>query len=184
MRSAAVTVRRPGAKMTPASSTRTFDHVGRVNRSANSASRDSRQGGSGSEEMGRRWECCIPSRRIRRAESRQSCKGATNRIDYLIRSSPVCRPSGTLTRMTKPDLTLAQIAAQFTCYNVEKSGGGYMILDRRTSNPVARLRPIPTPIASSYSIGQTSRGGGCTFGNLGRMKLRPSTLARLIGSAQ
>src|ERR1700674_5570865 len=44
--------------------------------------------------------------------------------------------------MTKPDPTLAQIAAQFTRHDVEKSGGGYLILDRRTSNPVARLRPI------------------------------------------
>jgi hypothetical protein len=31
---------------------------------------------------------------------------------------------------------LAQIAAQFTQYDVESSGGSYMILDRRTSNPV------------------------------------------------
>jgi hypothetical protein len=48
----------------------------------------------------------------------------------------------TLTGMIKPDPMLAQIAAQFTRYDVEKSGGGYMILDR-TSNPVARLQPIP-----------------------------------------
>jgi hypothetical protein len=45
--------------------------------------------------------------------------------------------------MTKTDPTLAQIAAQFARHDVEKSGGGYMILDRCTSNPVARLRPIP-----------------------------------------
>jgi hypothetical protein len=42
---------------------------------------------------------------------------------------------GTLTGMTKSDPTLAQIAAQFTQYGVEKSRGGYMILDRRTANP-------------------------------------------------
>ncbi len=45
--------------------------------------------------------------------------------------------------MTTIDPTLAQIAAQFTRHHVEKSSGGYMILDRRTSNPVAGLRPIP-----------------------------------------
>jgi hypothetical protein len=45
--------------------------------------------------------------------------------------------------MSKPDPTLAQISAQFTGYDVERSGGGYIILDRGTSDPIARLRPIP-----------------------------------------
>ena len=54
MRSAAETVRRPGAKMTPASSIRTFDQVGRVNRSANSTSRDRKRSGSGDPDELRR----------------------------------------------------------------------------------------------------------------------------------
>ena len=61
MRSADVTVRRLGARMTPAISTSTCDQVGRVNRSANPARQERKRGGSGSGETWRRWECCIPS---------------------------------------------------------------------------------------------------------------------------
>src|SRR6266446_10134796 len=54
-RGVAETVRRPGAKMAPASRTRTFDQVGRVNRSANPTSRDRNRSGSGDpDEPGRR----------------------------------------------------------------------------------------------------------------------------------
>ncbi len=45
--------------------------------------------------------------------------------------------------MTKPDLALSQIAARFTRHDVEWSRGAFMIIDRRTANPIARLRPIP-----------------------------------------
>ena len=76
-----------------------------------------------------------------------------------------------MTRMAKTDLTLAQIAAQFTCYNVEKSGGGYMILDRRTSNPVAQLRPIRNTDRFELFYWSKATGRWTTFGNLGRMKL-------------
>jgi hypothetical protein len=74
-------------------------------------------------------------------------------------------------RMTKTDLTLAQIAAQFTRYDVEKSGGGYMILDRRTSNPVARLRPIRDTDRFELFYWSNIKGRWRTFGNLGRLKL-------------
>src|SRR5262245_15663101 len=60
MRNAAVTVRRPGVRMRPASSIKTFGQVGRVNRSANPARTETKRGGRGSEEVGRRWECFIP----------------------------------------------------------------------------------------------------------------------------
>jgi hypothetical protein len=73
--------------------------------------------------------------------------------------------------MTKTDLTLAQIAAQFTRYHVEKSGGGYMILDRRTSNPVARLRPIRDTDRFELFYWSNIKGRWRTFGNLGRLKL-------------
>ena len=39
------------------------------------------------------------------------------------------RSSGTMRRMSKLDPTLAQISAQFTGYDVERSGGGYIILN-------------------------------------------------------
>jgi len=73
--------------------------------------------------------------------------------------------------MTKPDSTLAQIAAQFTRHDVEKSGSGYLILDRRTSNPVARLRPIPNTDRFELFYWSNVKGRWTTFGNLGRMKL-------------
>jgi hypothetical protein len=62
--------------------------------------------------------------------------------------------------MAEPDATLNLIAAQFTRYNVEKSGGRYVIVDCRTADPVARLRPIEGTIASSSFIGRTSRSDG------------------------
>jgi len=85
--------------------------------------------------------------------------------------SPVCRPSGTLTRMMKTHPTLAQIAAQFTRHDVEKSGSGYMILDRRTLKPVARLRPIPDTDRFELFYWSNIKGRWRTFGNLGRLKL-------------
>jgi hypothetical protein len=73
--------------------------------------------------------------------------------------------------MSKPDPTLAQIAAQFTQHNVEKSGTAYTILDRRTSNPVARLRPIPDTDRFELFYWSNVKGRWTTFGNMGRMKL-------------
>ena len=73
--------------------------------------------------------------------------------------------------MTKPDPTLAQIAAQFTRHDVQRSGGGYLILDRHTSNPVARLRPIPDTDRFELFYWSNVRGRWRTFGNLGCMKL-------------
>jgi hypothetical protein len=73
--------------------------------------------------------------------------------------------------MSKPDPTLAQIAAQFTQYAVERSGGCYMILGRRTSNPVARLRPIPNTDRFELFYWSNVKDRWTTFGNMGRMKL-------------
>jgi hypothetical protein len=73
--------------------------------------------------------------------------------------------------MTKPDPTLVQIAAQFTPHDVKRSGGGYLILDRRTSKPVARLRPIPDTDRFELFYWSNIKGRWTTFGNLGRMKL-------------
>jgi hypothetical protein len=73
--------------------------------------------------------------------------------------------------MTKPDPTLALIAARFTRHDVEKSGSGYTIVDSRTSNPVARLRPIPDTDRFELFYWSNAKGRWTTFGNLGRMKL-------------
>jgi hypothetical protein len=73
--------------------------------------------------------------------------------------------------MIKPDETLAKITGQFTRYDVEKSGSGYLILDRRTSSPVARLRPIPNTDRFELFYWSNVKGRWTTFGNFGRMNL-------------
>jgi hypothetical protein len=73
--------------------------------------------------------------------------------------------------MTQADPTLAQIAAQFKRFDVEKSRGAYMIIDRRTSDPIARLRPIPETDRFELFYWSNAKGRWYTFGNLGRMKL-------------
>jgi hypothetical protein len=73
--------------------------------------------------------------------------------------------------MSKPDPTHAQIAAQFTRHDVENSGTAYMILDRRTSNAVARLRPIPDTDRFELFYWSNVKGRWATFGNMRRMKL-------------
>jgi len=40
-----------------------------------------------------------------------------------------------MTKMTNPNPTLALIAARFMRHDVEKSGKGYQIVDRRTAKP-------------------------------------------------
>jgi hypothetical protein len=85
------------------------------------------------------------------------------------------------TSMSKPDQTLAQIAAQFTRYDVEKSGGSYyMILDRRTSGPVARLRPIPDTDRFELFYWSNVKGRWTTFGNMGRMKLMLESAQEIV----
>jgi hypothetical protein len=71
----------------------------------------------------------------------------------------------------KPDPAFAQIAAQFMHHDVKKSAGGYSIIDRRTSNPVARLRPIPGTDRFELFYWSNVKGRWTTFGNMGRMKL-------------
>src|SRR5215471_13973104 len=61
-----------------------------------------------------------PTRRNRRTESRQPGRAASNRIGDHISTRRRSETSGTLQRMTKPDATLALIAARFTRHDVEK----------------------------------------------------------------
>ena len=73
--------------------------------------------------------------------------------------------------MTKLDLALSQIAARFTRHDVEWSRGAFRIIDRRTANPIARLRPIPDTDRFELFYWSNVKGRWTTFGNLGRMKL-------------
>ena len=83
-------------------------------------------------------------------------------------------------RMTKLDPMLPQIAAQFTRHDVQRSGGGYMIVDRRTSDPVARLRPIPGTDRFELFYWSNVKGRWTTFGNLGRMKLMLKSAREIV----
>ena len=75
--------------------------------------------------------------------------------------------------MTKPDLALSQIAARFTQHDVEWSRGAFMIIDRRTTNPIARLRPIPD--TDRFELFYWSN-------NLGRMKLMLKSAHEIVES--
>jgi hypothetical protein len=82
--------------------------------------------------------------------------------------------------MSKSDPTLAQIAAQFTRHDVEKSGGGYLILESRTSSPIARLRPIPGTDRFELFYWSNVKGRWTTFGNMGRMKLMLASAHEIV----
>jgi hypothetical protein len=84
--------------------------------------------------------------------------------------------------MTKPDLVLSQIAARFTRHDVEWSRGAFMIIDRRTANPIARLRPIPDTDRFELFYWSNVKGRWTTFGNLGRMKLMLESAHEIVES--
>jgi hypothetical protein len=93
-------------------------------------------------------------------------------IESVVNStSPARPPSGKLTNMMQTDPTLAKIAAQFTKFDIEPSRGSYLIVDRRTSNPIARLRPIPDTDRFELFYWSNVKGRWTSFGNMGRMKL-------------
>jgi hypothetical protein len=82
--------------------------------------------------------------------------------------------------MIKFDPMLPQIAAQFTRHDVERSGGGYVIVDRRTSDPVARLCPIPGTDRFELFYWSNVKGRWTTLGNLGRMKLMLQSAREIV----
>jgi hypothetical protein len=73
--------------------------------------------------------------------------------------------------MSKSDPLLDLIAARFTRHEVETSGKGYTLIDRRTLQAVARLHPIPDTDRFELFYWSNAKGRWTTFGNLGRMKL-------------
>ena len=84
--------------------------------------------------------------------------------------------------MTKPDLALSQIAARFTRHDVEWSCRAFMIIDRRTANPIARLRPIPDTDHFELFYWSNVKGRWTTFENLGRMKLMLESAHEIVES--
>jgi hypothetical protein len=84
--------------------------------------------------------------------------------------------------MAEPDPTLARIAAQFKGYDVEKSRGRYSIVDRRTEDPVARLRPIKGTDRFELFYWSNIKDRWTTFGNMGRMKLTLESAHEIIES--
>lgn len=84
--------------------------------------------------------------------------------------------------MTKPDLTLSQIAARFTRHDVEWSRRAFMIIDRRTANRIARLRPIPDTDRFELFYWSNAKGRWTTFGNFGRMKLMLESAHEIVES--
>ena len=82
--------------------------------------------------------------------------------------------------MTDTDTALELIAAQFTRHDVAKSGKGYVILDRRTADTIARLRPIPDTDRFELFYWSNTKGRWTTFGNLGRMKLMLESAREII----
>ena len=73
--------------------------------------------------------------------------------------------------MSNSDPIFDVIAARFSRHDVEKSGKGYTLIDRRTSQAAARLRPIPNTDRFELFYWSNAKARWTTFGNLGRMKL-------------
>jgi len=93
-------------------------------------------------------------------------------IESASRSELVSAPTvSQIHRMTKTDPTLVQIAEKFAKFDVEPGRGGYVIIDRRTASPMARLRPIRDTDRFELFYWSNIKGRWTTFGNLGRMKL-------------
>jgi len=86
-------------------------------------------------------------------------------------NSPLSGVTATVRDMTKSDPMLQKIAAQFARHDVQRSGSRYVIVDRSTSDPVARLRPIPDTDRFELFYWSNVKGCWTTFGNMGCMKL-------------
>jgi len=82
--------------------------------------------------------------------------------------------------MTKPDPIIERIAAQFAGYHVEKHGIGYTIIDRGTSAPLARLRPIADTDRFELFYWSNAKARWTTFGNMGRMKLMLASAHEIV----
>jgi hypothetical protein len=67
-------------------------------------------------------------------------------------ASPDRRQAGGSSRAAKKDPTLTKIGAEFSRFDIEKSRGGYLVFNRGSSDPVARLRPDDVAIRALPSL--------------------------------
>lgn len=81
------------------------------------------------------------------------------------------RSSGQTAGAKNTDPKLAQIAGQFSHFEIKKSRGGYLIYNPRCPEPIARLRPFPNTDRFELFYWSNVHGRWRTFGNLGRLKL-------------
>lgn len=82
--------------------------------------------------------------------------------------------------MAKPDPILAQIAARFDRFHVEKSHGAYALSDRRSGNPIARLRPFRDSDRFELLYWSAVRQKWRTFGDFGRMRLTLDSAHQIV----
>jgi len=73
--------------------------------------------------------------------------------------------------MTEADPVLASIVTMFRGLDVTKSRGGYTLIDRTTSTPLARLKPIPQTDRFELLYWSLVRQRWRTFGDFGRLSL-------------
>jgi hypothetical protein len=73
--------------------------------------------------------------------------------------------------MTEPAPVLNMIAATFAELEVEKSRGGYTLLDPRNGTSLARLQPIPQSDRFELFYWFDMRSRWRTFGDFGRLRL-------------
>jgi hypothetical protein len=107
--------------------------------------------------------------------------GEVRQIESACRSELICALThGHINRMTKTDPTLVQIAAKFSKFDVEPGRGGYVIIDRNTASPIARLRPVPDTDRFELFYWSNVKGRWTTFGNFGRMKLMLNSAHEIV----
>lgn len=75
---------------------------------------------------------------------------------------------------------MTRIAARFDEFHIEPSRGGYTLVERRSSNPIARLRPIPNTDRFELFYWSNSKARWATFGNMGRMKLMLESAHQIV----
>ena len=82
--------------------------------------------------------------------------------------------------MSKTDPIMQQIAAELSQFDIEKSRGGYNLLDRRCESAIARLRPITDTDRFELFYWSNDRGRWRSFGNLGRLKLMLQSAREIV----
>jgi len=82
--------------------------------------------------------------------------------------------------MANPDPVLAEINAHFGRFEVTKTRGGYTLLDPRTGDRIARLKPIPDSDRLELFYWSLPRERWRTFGPFGTMPLTMDEIKHII----